>query len=100
MGRLQGRTPGVDLDMRDQPGEFLLARAVFDRLIEDARHPRPLSALDKNPGGRTTIVHQLAAIETLVDPHGGANEWAELLGLDGQAVRSQLLREAGLSDFV
>ena len=91
------RTPGVDIDLRDTPGEYLLAKAIFSRIVEDARHPRPRRVAHAS-GGVTTVQHQLAAIEALIGD--AIEEWADLLDVDASALRDHLMREAGLIDPV
>jgi hypothetical protein len=88
---------GLDQDVRAMPGEYLLAQALFARLISDVRHPRPRRVLHASAGA-TTVRHQLAAVEAL----GGdaVEEWADLLNLDSSCLRTHLLREAGLIDPV
>jgi hypothetical protein len=89
------RTPGVELVMQALPGEYLLARAIFARLIEDVKAPRP-RRVAHGSAGSTTVQDQLSAIEALVGD--GIMEWAHLLNLDASYLRDHLLREAGLID--
>jgi hypothetical protein len=84
--------------MRNAPGERLLFEAVMARIVQDIRHPRPISPMEKNSGGRTSTLDQLSAIECIIDPHGGVAEWAELMNLDGDWVRQRLLEQSGLSE--
>ena len=91
------RTKGPDLFAESLPGPYLLFAAVAHRIVEDIRAPRPHRVLHKN-GASTTLTHQRDAIECLVDPQGGVVEWAELLGLDGDWVREQLMVRAGLAN--
>jgi hypothetical protein len=92
------RTPGVDRERRDLPGELALFKAVADRLVDDIRNPRPLPPSQKKTGGRTTTLDQLSAIETLCDPDGGISAWAVLIGLDPDLLREKLMVLAGLCD--
>jgi hypothetical protein len=85
-------------EAEDQPGEHLLFAAVAKRLIEDIRHPRPISG-PPSRNGATSVLDQLTAVEWLVDDHGGLQAWAELLGLDASYMRAQLLCQAGLADL-
>lgn len=84
-------------DADELPGEFLLALAVFERLVADARHPRPRMAA-RGAGGYPTVQHQLAAIEALVGD--AVTAWADILSIDPLALRVHLMTEAGLIDRV
>jgi hypothetical protein len=86
-----------DEDLQGVPGEHLLFEGLVARLIADIRCPTPLPYDTKKVAGKTTTLDQLLAVESIVDEAGGVVEWAELLGLDGSAVREHLLREAGLA---
>ena len=89
-----------DADLEGRPGEHLLFQGLVSRLLADIKCPTPLPYDASKVGGRATTRDQLLAIEAILDEAGGVVEWSELLGLDGVAVREQLLREAGLGDLI
>lgn len=91
------RTKGPDLFAETLPGEFQLFAAICHRIVQDIRCQSPRRVLHES-GGSTTVSHQISAVESVADPQGGVAEWAELLGLDGDWVREQLMVQAGLTD--
>jgi hypothetical protein len=81
-------------DSESTPSEILLFQAIMQRLVQDARHPRPTPPAGKRQGSTPTINDQIAAVESLVGD--AVEEWADLINIDASRLRAKLLREAGL----